>query len=302
MNDRWAKQFEAYRPLMFAIAYRMLGSATEAEDMVQEAYLRVQANAPEQIASPRAYWMTVVTRLCIDQLQLAHVQRETYLGPWLPEPVLTETNDLFAPAQQAELHDSLSIAFLALLEELTPLERAVFLLREVFDYEYAEIARMLGRQETTCRQLCGRAKKHLSEHRPRFKPSREAHRQILNQFIQATRTGDLDALIRLLAEDVVLWTDGGGKVRGAAVYPLRGREAVARFVLAARRPYGGNERVGLAEVNNETALMIYAGGNLIAVLAVVVDHEQISEIRAIGNPDKLNWVRGHSRTNGAGNQ
>ncbi len=146
MNDRWAKQFEAYRPLMFAIAYRMLGSATEAEDMVQEAYLRVQANAPEQIASPRAYWMTVVTRLCIDQLQLAHVQRETYLGPWLPEPVLTDTNDLFAPAQQAELHDSLSIAFLALLEELTPLERAVFLLREVFDYEYAEIARMLGRQ------------------------------------------------------------------------------------------------------------------------------------------------------------
>src|SRR5258707_38257 len=220
MTDFDAKQFEMYRPLMFSIAYRMLGSATEAEDIVQEAYLRYQTTSPEQIASHKALLTTIVTRLCLDHLQSAQVQRETYIGPWLPEPVLTETNDLFAPAQQAELHDSLSIAFLTLLEDLSPLERAVLLLHEVFDYEYPEIARMVGREEAACRQLYSRAKKHIAEHRPRFKPSQEAHRQMLNQFLEATSTGELDGFMQLLSEDVVLWIDGGGKARGAATHIL----------------------------------------------------------------------------------
>src|SRR5206468_6600517 len=139
----------------------------------------------------------------------------TYIGPWLPEPVLTEADDSFAPAQQAELHDSLSLAFLTLLEQLTPLERAVFLLHEVFDYPYAEIAAIIGREEAACRQMFSRAKQHIADHRPRFKPSKEAQRQILDQFIQATVTGDLDGLMHLLAEDVTMWADGGGKARGA---------------------------------------------------------------------------------------
>src|SRR5262249_42164594 len=151
MNDRDATQFELYRPLMLSIAYRMLGSATEAEDIVQEAFLRYQGALPDEIKSPKAFLTTIVTRLCLNQLQSARSQRETYIGPWLPEPVLTETDDRFAPAQQAELHDSLSIAFLTLLEQLTPIERAVFLLREVFDYEYSEIAEIMGKEESACR-------------------------------------------------------------------------------------------------------------------------------------------------------
>lgn len=292
MNEFDATQFENYRPLMFAIAYRMLGSATEAEDIVQETYLRYLAVAPAEITSHKALLTTVVTRLCLDHLQLARVQRETYIGPWLPEPVLTEAEDLFAPARQVELHDSLSIAFLTLLENLTPLERAVFLLREVFDYEYAEIAKMVGREEAACRQLTSRAKKHLAENRPRFKPDVETHRQMLDEFIQATQSGNLDELMHLLAEDVVLWADGGGKARGAAIHPLRGREAVGRFLVATPRLLMQNAQFGLAEVNDEPALVIRTDDQVQVVLTIVVGEGRIVEIRAMGNPDKLKWISG----------
>jgi RNA polymerase sigma-70 factor (ECF subfamily) len=191
MNDFHTNQFEIYRPLMFSIAYRMLGSATDAEDIVQEAYLRYQTTQLDQIVSHKAFLTTVVTRLCLNQLQSAHSQRETYIGPWLPEPMLTDA----LPAQQTELHDSLSLAFLTLLEQLTPQERAVFLLREVFDYEYIEIAQIIGKTEPACRQMYSRAKKHITEHRPRFKPTPEVHRQILDQFVQAVETGDLESLV-----------------------------------------------------------------------------------------------------------
>ncbi len=290
MSKLDATQFETYRPLMFSIAYRMFGSATEAEDIVQEAYLRYQTVAPEQIRSHKALLTKVVTRLCLDQLELAQVRRESYIGPWLPEPVLTEADDSFAPAQQAELHDSLSIAFLTLLEDLTPLERAVFLLREVFDYEYAEIAQIVGREEAACRQLSSRAKKHIAEHRPRFQPSLETQRQMLDQFVAATRGGDMDGLMQLLAEDVVLWADGGGKTRGAAIYPLRGRSAVAQFVLASPRLLTSDYQVELAEVNDALALIIRAEGTVRIVLALTVDAGRVAEIRAIGNPDKLKWM------------
>ncbi|MEO8607893.1 MAG: RNA polymerase sigma-70 factor [Chloroflexota bacterium] len=300
MTDLNADQFEAYRPLMFSIAYRMLGSATEAEDIVQETYLRYRTTPPDQIVSHKAFLSTIVTRLCLNQLQSAHVQRETYIGPWLPEPVLTESYDLFAPAQQAELYDSLSIAFLTLLEQLTPLERTVFLLREVFDYEYSEIAEIISKEEAACRQMFSRAKKHIAEHRPRFKPSTEAHRDILNQFTQAASTGDLNGLMHLLAEDVVLWADGGGKTRGAALRPLYGREAVAQFVLASPRFIGqGSYRVELANVNDELAAIIRVNGGVIAVLSIALneDNGTVSEIRAMGNPDKLKWVSGNNNEN-----
>jgi RNA polymerase sigma-70 factor (ECF subfamily) len=286
MDTHDAGQFEAYRPLMFSIAYRMLSSATEAEDIVQEAYLRYQTTPPEQIVSHKAFLSTIVTRLCLNQLQSARAQRESYIGPWLPEPVLTDIDERFAPAQQAELHESLSMAFLVLLEQLTPLERAVFLLREVFDYDYAEIAQIVGSTQVACRQLFSRAKKHIAEHRPRFKPTPEAHRQILDQFIHAASSGELDGLMQLLADDVVLWTDSGGKVPGALNRPLRGRDAVARFVLRSTRR-GASFQIVVAEVNSEPALLLHDKGAAQLVLCLSIDQGQVSAVRVIGNPDKL---------------
>src|SRR6266508_3151868 len=202
-----AEQFENYRPLMFSIAYRMLGSITEAEDIVQEAYLRYQAASPERIVSHKAFLSTVVTRLCLNQLELAKVQREAYIGPWLPEPALTEIDQRFLPAQQAELHESLSMAFLVLLE--------------------------------------------------------------------------------LLADDVELWTDGGGKARGANTRPLRGRDAVSRFLLASTRFRTAGVQSAVVEVNGAPALMVHAGGKALVVLSLGIDAGQVHAIWVTGNPDKL---------------
>jgi RNA polymerase sigma-70 factor (ECF subfamily) len=283
-------QFEQYRPLMLSIAYRMLGSATEAEDIVQDAYLRYQATAREEIVSHKAFLSTVVTRLCLDHLQLARTQRETYVGTWLPEPVLTGTDQRFAPAEQAELHESLSLAFLVLLEQLTPIERAVFLLREVFDYEYGEIAEITGKEEATCRQLLSRAKKHIAGQRPRFKPSPEVHRRILDEFIQAGQHGDLDGLLQLLSEEVVLWPDVGGKVRGAITRPLHGRDAVARFLLASARQSTEPDNVDVLEVNGLPAIVLRADGEARIVLSIDIDQGRVSAIHVVRNPDKLKWL------------
>ena len=283
-------QFENYRPLMFSIAYRMLGSAADAEDVVQDAYLRYQAVPPETIVSPKAFLSTIVTRLSLTRLQSAHAQRETYIGPWLPEPVLTEHDSRSSPVEQSNLHDSLSMAFMVLLEELTPLERAVFLLREVFDYEYAEIAEMVGKEEAACRQLFSRAKKHIAAHRPRFKPDREEQRRLLDRFMQVVTTGEMDGLMQLLADDVTLWADGGGKARGAAIHPLHGREAVARFVLASTRLVTGSPHVEMADINGEPAAILRVGEQALVVLFITVARGQLQEIRVIGNPDKLKHV------------
>lgn len=290
MNNVNTERFEAYRPLMFSIAYRMLGSVTDAEDMVQQAYLRYQGVAPETIVSPKAFLSTVITRLCLNHLDLARTQRESYVGSWLPEPALTAGDERFAPAQQAELHESLSIAFLALLEQLTPVERAVFLLREVFDYEYSEIASIIGKEEATCRQLFSRAKKHLAEHRPRFKPTPEAHQHILNQFIQTIGDGDLDGLMQLLSEDVVMWADGGGKVRGAIAKPLHGREAVGRFLVGSRNIIAELYRAEIAEVNGEPTLILRVGDEARLVASISIDQGQICTVQVIANPDKLHAV------------
>jgi RNA polymerase sigma-70 factor (ECF subfamily) len=281
------QEFESYRPLLFSIAYRMLGSVMEAEDMVQEAFLRYQS-VSEHIESPKAFLCTIVTRLCLNFLQSARVQREVYPGPWLPEPLHTDENS--PVAGQVDSLESLSLAFLVLLETLTPTERAIFLLREVFDFDYAEIARIVGKDEAACRQSFSRAKKHIAEHRPRFQSTPEEHQRILERFIGAVWEGELDGLMQLLAEDVTMWADGGGKTRGAATRPLVGPTAVGQFVLASLKFVESDFDVEFAEINGQRAFILRSDENVILVLSIEVDEGKISTIRVIGNPDKLKRV------------
>ncbi len=284
------EQFQHYRPLLFSIAYRMLGSVMEAEDTMQEAFLRYQATPPGTIQNPKAFLSTVVTRLCLNQLDAARVKREAYIGPWLPEPLLTTEDPGLSPLDQAELHESISVAFLVLLETLTPVERAVFLLRQVFEYEYADIAEMVGKDEVTCRQLFSRAKKHIADRRPRFKPTPEQHRHALEQFQRAITVGELQGLQKMLADDVTLWADGGGKAKGAATRPLYGPDAVSRFLLASRRLAVEGYRSEIARVNGEWSVVLRDGERAFLVVFVTLEHKQIREIRMIGNPDKLQRV------------
>lgn len=291
------EQFERYRPLMFSIAYRMLSSASEAEDIVQDAYLRYRKVPPDTINSPKAFLSTVVTRLSINRLELARTQREVYVGPWLPEPLPTWSDkqiNFENPEDRPILHESISMAFLVLLEQLTPLERAVFLLREVFEYEYSQIADIVDKEEVTCRQLMSRARKHIADHRPRFKPSRQAHKSLLERFIRATTIGDMDGLMAMLRDDVEVWADGGGKVPGAATRPLHGHKAVAGFAMASTRYLGENESYvfEIMDVNDEPAAILRAGesGQIVVALFVEVKHGYIKTIRAVANPDKLRYL------------
>ena len=286
------ESFESYRHYLFAIAYRLLGSAMDAEDMVQETYLRYQTTPPETIISPKAFLTTIITRLCMDQLQLARRKRELYVGPWLPEPISTaQAPELAYVEERVDKEESISLAFLVLLEQLQPMERAVFLLREVFEYDYGEIATFLGKSEAACRQALSRAKKHLSEHRPRFPASADTQRQLLSSFLQAVQAGEMTALMNLLAEDVTLWADGGGKVKGAATRPIYGRDAVARFSLgASRRFLPEGYRTELDEVNGQPALVVRADGRAFLVLTIEVQAQQIRAVRLIANPDKLAHV------------
>jgi RNA polymerase sigma-70 factor (ECF subfamily) len=287
------ESFETYRPYLFAIAYRMLGSAMDAEDMVQETYLRYQSTPKDDIRSLKAYLSTILIRLCMDQLQLARRKREQYVGPWLPEPILTaDTAEVVDPQERVDKHESISLAFLVLLEQLQPFERAVFLMREVFEYDFAEIATMLGKSEAACRRSFSRAKLHLREHRPRFGASAETHRQLLSGYFQAIETGEMIPLMNLLSENVTLWADGGGKVKGAATRPLTGREAVARFSVGARKRFvpPAGAHVEMAVVNGETALVIRVGAQAVFVLSIEVEQGRIQAIRIMANPEKLTRV------------
>ena len=289
------ESFESYRSYLFAIAYRMLGSAMDAEDMVQETYLRYQTTPPETIISLKAFLTTILTRLCMDQLHLARRKREQYMGPWLPEPIITaETSELAKVEERVDAYESISLAFLVLLEQLQPIERAVFLLREVFEYEYAEIATFLGKSEVACRQSFSRAKKHLGDHRPRFPASPDTQKQLLTGFLQAVQAGEMTPLMNLLAEDVTFWADGGGKVKGAAMHQVAGRVAVARFILESspifRRSLPEGSRIELTEVNGQPALITRAGDQAFAVITIEVEAQRIKTIRIIVNPDKLAHV------------
>ncbi|MCC6456929.1 MAG: RNA polymerase sigma-70 factor [Caldilineaceae bacterium] len=280
--------FEEYRSLLFAIAYRMLGRPMEAEDIVQEAYLRYRATPPESIRTLKSFLTTIVHHLCIDHLRSAQVQRENYVGPWLPEPLITSDGAaLMSPLHQIMDEESISMAFLVLLESLSPLERAVFLLREVFDYEYAEIAQITGRDEVACRQLFSRAKKHISNNRPRFPASPEAHAKMVGRFLEACIAGDIDGLMNLLAEDVTAWIDGGGKVSVSASQPVQGRDKVARGIIRhlSRTPEGMTAEV--IEANGLAAVLVRVKGQIASLLMLEVEGDFIRTMRTIVNPDKL---------------
>jgi RNA polymerase sigma-70 factor (ECF subfamily) len=280
------------RPGSFAIAYRMLGSVTEAEDVVQEALLRVHRTLEEgeRIDSPRAFVATVTTRLAIDELRSARARRESYVGEWLPEPIVTEGTD--DPARHAEMADSLSVAMLVLLESLSPEQRAVLLLRDVFDYGYDEIAGIVGKNEDNVRQLATRARQHVDAGRPRFQSTREQRDELARRFFAAARDGDLGGLEALLADDVTLTGDGGGKVPALA-RSLHGRNRVARtlhnwFKLGVRIP-GAAMRP--AEVNGGPGAMLIDGeGRLIGVLALQIEGGYVKSISSIVNPDKLSHL------------
>jgi RNA polymerase sigma-70 factor (TIGR02957 family) len=286
--------YEELRPRAFAIAYRMLGSVAEAEDVVQEGMLRLHKaiESGERIESQGAYLATVVTRLAIDELRSARVRRERYVGEWLPEPLLTTDEDE-DPARQAEIADSLSMAFLVLLESLSPEQRATFLLREVFDYPYDEIAEIVGRTPEATRQLAVRARNRVEEGRPRFAASKAEREELADRFFAAVQEGDLEGLESLLAADVELHGDGGGKAPALA-RPLFGRDRVARLLSTWQR--AGATRIGgvsirRAEVNGQPgAVFLTSDGAVISVLALGMSEGQITSVSSIVNPDKLRHI------------
>jgi len=281
--------YEELRPYLFAIAYRMLGSVDEAEDVVQEAFLRYHQADPEA-ESPKAYLATVTTRLAIDQLRSARARREVYPGEWLPEPLVDEE-----AARHAETADSLSLSFLHLLEKLSPVERAVFLLREVFDYPYDEVAEIVGKTPANCRQILARARRHVQEGRRRFSVSREEREEVARRFLAAWEEGDTDALVEVLAPDATVYGDGGGKAPAVRV-PLVGAERVAKALIGWGRQ--AHER-GIvhrrALVNGEPGLVFHEpNGRALWVAALEIADGVVVAVRSILNPDKLTHVPSRS--------
>ena len=284
-----AEVFEAHRGLMFAIAYRMLGTIADAEDAVHDAWLRWAAAPRADVADPRAYLARVVTNTALNRLRSDRSRREAYVGPWLPEPLLTEAGP--DAAERAELAESVSVAMLVVLESLTPDERAVFVLREVFGFEHAEIGTALGRSAPAVRQLAHRAREHVQARRPRFDVDWNQQREVTERFLAAAAGGDIEGLMTVLAPDVTLLTDGGGKAR-AALRPITGAAKTARFLAAiAGRPYMGvavsDMTLEAAEINGSPGTLIMAGDRAIAALTLTVSNGRITAVQLLANPDKL---------------
>ncbi|WP_210591961.1 RNA polymerase sigma-70 factor [Streptomyces sp. GESEQ-35] len=284
-----ADEFEAHRPRLFGLAYRMLGSADEAEDTVQDAYLRFSGADRTTIEYPGAWLAKVVTNLCLSRLTSARARREQYVGPWLPEPVLTSDGTL-GPMESAEQREAVSLALLVLLERLTPTERAVYVLREAFAYGHREIAEVLELTEANCRQLYRRAVQRVGEERSRFEPAPERQEELVASFITAAREGDLSSLEKLLAADVTWWSDGGGKVT-AARRPIEGHEKVLRFLAGALRGFAAGLHFTEAEINGSGALAAWDGDALVSVFALEARDGLIVRVRAVVNPEKLEFVR-----------
>ena len=281
-----AAAFEEWRPLLFGIAYRMLGSAADAEDVVQDACLRWLGRGEATVRSTRAYLVTVVTRLCLDVLDSARVQRETYTGPWLPEPLLVDE------ASAAEQADSLSLAFLVLLEELTPLERAAYLLHDIFGYSFDQVAHALGRTPVACRQLAVRARARTEQRRQRFDADLRHGRELTDRFLAACATGDMAGLMTMLCDDVVLWSDGGGKVR-AAVRPVVGPDRCARFLVNVAKKVHGIPRP--AVLNGQPATLFVEGDTVTSALVLDILDGTVVGVRVVLNPDKLARLRAQLR-------
>ena len=283
--QRDADPYTALRPRLFSIAYRMLGTRADAEDVLQDAWLRWHRTDASTLQSAEAWLVTVVTRLAIDRLRAAKVEREAYVGWWLPEP-LVEVDDR-TPEASAEFAGELSVAFLWVLERLAPEERAAFLLRQVFDHDYDEIAALLGKSEAACRQLVHRASQRVQQERPRFEVPQDAHRRLLERFVQAARSGERSAMQALLADDVELVGDGGGKVPSFGKI-LRGAQRIANLYWAQFKRLGPQAvTYRIAQINGEAGLLRYVDGALESAQAIVTDGERIVAIYAIRNPDKL---------------
>ncbi|MFI6294073.1 RNA polymerase sigma-70 factor [Nonomuraea sp. NPDC050790] len=278
--------FEEHRTMLLGLAYRLLGSMWDAEDVVQEAWIRWQATDQEEVREPRAFLVTVVSRLALDQLRSARVKREAYTGPWLPEPVPASQ---VGPLDTVELRDTVAFATLHLMERLTPPERAVFVLREAFALPYPEIAEIVGVTQANARQMHHRASVRLAEGRDRFTPTAEQHTELLKRFMDAAAGGDMDALTSLLHDDVVLWNDGGGKVR-AALKPIYGRDKAIGFLHGITSRYLFGE-MRLAESNGHPALLTTVGGADQLVMLEIRDGK-IATVFGVLNPDKLTRVRG----------
>ena len=293
--------FDGHRSLLVSVAYRILGSVSDAEDAVQETYLRWSKVDPAQVSNPRAFLVRVTTRLAIDRLRRAKTRRETYVGPWLPEPILTSRD----VAEDVVLAESVSMAMLVVLETLSPLERAVFVLREAFGMPYAEIADVLGRKDDAVRQLGRRARNHVQERRSRFDADQSEQRRVTERFLEATSTGDLEALVAVLSPEVTLVADGGGRAL-APRRPVRGAEKVARFLLAVAteerlarflrsvgsEPIVADLRVSMAPVNGESGILLVSEGKPISVLVLGVSDGVVRTIYLVANPQKLDGVRG----------
>ena len=289
MNQSNDVLLEELRPRAFAIAYRMLGSVAEAEDVVQEALIRVNTTLEdgERIDSPRAYVATITTRLAIDELRSARARRETYVGEWLPEPIVVDTRE--EPARQAEMADSLSLAFLVLLENLSPEQRAALLLHDVFDYDYREIAQIIGKSEDNARQLAVRARRHVEQEKPRFEASKEKREELADRFFAAAQQGDMKALEAMLAEDVVLTGDGGGKAPAIA-RSLHGRNRVARTIRNWAKTGWAlpNLTIQPVEVNGQPgALFLDGNGAVFSAMEIDIADGKVQAINSVVNPDKL---------------
>lgn len=287
--DAHVQLFEGLRPRMFGVAYRMLGSIADAEDVVQEAFLRWREASVEDVREPAAFLTTVVTRLCIDHMKSTRARHERYVGPWLPEPLVGDA--VVADASEAaELSDTLSMAFLLVLESLTPTERAAFLLREVFGYGYGEIAEMLRTSDGNCRQLVHRARGRVAERRRRFEPDKEKQRELLARFLLAIGTGEVGALVEVLAEDAILYSDGGGEA-AAARRPILGPDRIARFVIgiAKRMPEGTESQI--VDVNGVPGFLIKVMGRPYCVITADVADDRVQTICILRNPRKLRGIR-----------
>jgi RNA polymerase sigma-70 factor (ECF subfamily) len=292
-----APTFQSLRPHLFSVAYRMLSSAAEAEDVVQDAWLRA-ASAPADLQSARSWLTTVVTRLSLDRLKAARAKREEYVGPWLPEPVPTDAVE--TAEDVAARRESITLAFLVLLETLTPAERAAFILREVFDGDYADVARVLETTPAAARQLVHRAKARLDEGRPRFDATPEQQREIVARFFDAVQGGDVTRLQQYLASDVVFSADGGGKV-AAARHPVIGAEAVSRLIVTLWRkasigldPVPDAAHGGLVDVNGEPAIVARRQGQIDSIFVFSTAADRITAINVVRNPDKLAWFASHA--------
>jgi RNA polymerase sigma-70 factor, ECF subfamily len=272
---------EELRPLLFSLAYRMVGSVVEAEDLVQEAFLRLH-RAGEDVESPKAFLTTVVTRLAIDHLRSARVRREAYFGPWLPEPLVAAPGT----ADRVEEDETLSLAFLALLERLTPVERAVYVLHELFGYAHEEIGEVVGKSRENCRQILARARRHVDAGRPRFEPSRERRQALLDRFMAAVRGGDVDGLVGMLAADAVHYADGGGKAR-ATLLPIHGADKIARLWAKLGTDQGPYE-LHPVDVNGQPGVVATdPDGTVLTVLTLDIADDHVQAVRAVVNPDKL---------------